>query len=520
MLQKNDEIELQITDMGSDGEGIGRFEGMAFFVPGAITGDRITAGVTKLKKTYGYARLIRIVEPSADRTEPVCPIASKCGGCQLQHMSYAAQLRYKENKVLNDLVRIGGVDAGHLVWCESVGTDGEKPAAEHTSSEATDRILFHRIIGMEHPYNYRNKGQFPVGSSRDGRVISGFYAGHTHSIIETEKCPVQHPIADMLMSAVRSYMTEAGVSAYAEQSGAGLVRHVLTRVGFTTGEVMVCVVVNGRSIPQQALLITKLQQAVDKYNAHLCKEAEKKGQDSIGDTEENAAWKDMRSRAAEKYTLASVTININTANTNVIMGNKCVTLYGRDYIEDYIGNIKYRISPLSFYQVNPVQTLKLYSTALEYAGLTGTETVWDLYCGIGTISLFLARRAARVYGVEIVPQAIEDARVNTEINGITNAEFHVGAAEEVMPARLAADPSIRADVIVVDPPRKGCDEALLDCAVRMEPGRIVYVSCDPATLARDIKYLSGRGYRLCEVQPVDMFGQSGHVETVVLLSGK
>lgn len=487
MLQKNDEFEITITDLGSEGEGIGRYEGMTFFIPGTVPGDSVIAGVTKIKKTYGYARLVRIIEPSKDRTEPFCPIARKCGGCQLQHLSYEAQLKYKEKKVREDLTRLGGCNP--------------------------DEFIFHNILGMDKPMHYRNKGQFPVGSSRDGRVISGFFANHTHSIIEAETCPIQHEITDYLMRAVRNYMDKAKVRAYDEAAAAlgrkaGVVRHVLTRVGWTTHEVMVCIVINAKGLPATELLVEELKAAVDEYNNRV------PGSEP-GDSSADSLVKDDG-----QYKLTSLTLNINTADTNVIMGDKCILIYGSKYIEDYIGDVKYRISPQSFYQVNPMQTRKLYSTALEYARLTGNETVWDLYCGIGTISLFLARNAYKVYGVEIVPQAIEDAQVNASINGITNAEFYVGAAESVLPAKYKENPSMRADVVVVDPPRKGCEESLLDCVVSIEPKRIVYVSCDPATLARDVKYLREKGYELKEVQPVDMFGQSSHVETVVCMSKK
>ena len=515
-IKKNDEIEIKITDLGSEGEGIGRFDGMPFFIKGAIPGDTVLAGVTKMKKTYGYARIVKIIDPSPDRVAPACPIAGRCGGCQLQHMSYAAQLKNKQDKVLSDLVRIGGVAKER--FCMLQAEDGL--LAEDCKAEDAGEIRYFPIIGMEEPFHYRNKGQFPVGTSKDGSIISGFYAGHTHSIIDTKSCMLQHELTDSLMQAVREYMSAAGVSAYEEPTtdveqnvpagnkgsktkskrsdvkhkpGSGLVRHVLTRVGFATHEVMVCVVINGDDLPKAELLTGKLKSALEDCNEVL-------------------------GSADDPYRLASLTVNINKKDTNVILGDECRVLYGNMYITDCIGDIKYRISPLSFYQVNPVQTQKLYATALEFAGLTGNETVWDLYCGIGTISLFLAQRAKKVYGVEIVGQAIEDARANAELNNISNAEFFVGAAEEVLPAKYAADPSMRADVIVVDPPRKGCDEALLECITKLEPKKIVYVSCDPATLSRDVKYLGQHGYALKAVRPCDMFPQTSHVETVALLS--
>ena len=507
-IKKNDEFEIKITDLGNEGEGIGRFCGMPFFIKGAIPGDTVLAGVTKMKKTYGYARIVKLLEPSPDRVVPACPIAGRCGGCQLQHMSYAAQMKHKQDKVLNDLVRLGGIAKDSFVF--PAGTDIR---ADENDRAADGQISFYPIIGMDEPYHYRNKGQFPVGTSKDGSIISGFYAGHTHSIIDTESCILQHPITDLLMAGVKEYMREAGVSAYDEEAAAekgmprgssdapGIVRHVLTRVGYRTGEVMVCVVINAKKLPKEELLVSKLEEAVLDYNRRIINRAAATGTADISE-----------------YRLASVSLNINTRSTNVIMGEQCRLLFGNLYISDCIGDIRYRISPLSFYQVNPVQTQKLYATALEFAGLTGNETVWDLYCGIGTISLFLAQKAKNVYGVEIVGQAIEDARANAELNNISNAEFFVGAAEEVLPAKYAADPSMRADVIVVDPPRKGCDEALLECITKLEPKKIVYVSCDPATLSRDVKYLRQHGYALKAVRPCDMFPQTSHVESVVLMS--
>ena len=526
-IKKNDEFKIEITDLGSEGEGIGRFDGMPFFIKGAIPGDTVLAGVTKMKKTYGYARIVKLLNPSPDRVLPECSIAGRCGGCQLQHMSYAAQLKYKQDKVQNDLIRIGGIAKERFDVLSAEGSCSE------TVCKVDDdgKILFYPIIGMEEPWHYRNKGQFPVGMSKDGSIISGFYAGHTHSIIDTKSCMLQHPVTDLLMAAMKEYMSEAGVTAYEEEAAAagsgvagkgsgagkssskdlGVVRHVLTRVGYTTGEVMVCVVINADKLPKEDLLAAKLKKAVSDYNDRMIRKtgdhAAEGGTDAVSGREGDAP--DLR--------LASVSLNVNTRNTNVIMGERCRLLYGNLYITDFIGDVKYRISPLSFYQVNPVQTRRLYAAALEFAGLTGEETVWDLYCGIGTISLFLAQKAKKVYGVEIVPEAIDDAKENAVLNSIDNAEFFVGAAEEVLPAKYAEDPSMRADVIVVDPPRKGCDEALLECITKLEPKRIVYVSCDPATLARDVKYLEQHGYALKAVRPCDMFPQTSHVETCCLL---
>ena len=474
-LKKNDLFELHIDALGNEGEGIGRFDGFTFFVRDAVPGDIIRARVLKLKKNYGYARVEQLLTPSPDRVAPRCPAAGPCGGCQLQHLSYQKQLEYKQNKLRDCLERIGGVRNAKL-----------EP-----------------IIGMDEPFFYRNKAQFPVGRGRDGRPAIGFYAGHTHSIIETERCYIQAPVNEALVAAVREYLTESGVPPYDENTHTGLVRHVLTRVGFATGEIMVCMVINGTSLPQAELLREKLECAAERWN------------------EENGG--ELPTGRAEKAEcrLVSLCLNINTERTNRILGSRVVPLYGEPYITDDIGPIRYRISPLSFYQVNPRQTRRLYELALEYADLKGDETVWDLYCGIGTISLFLAQRAKMVYGVELVPQAIEDARKNAELNGIANAEFFAGAAEEVLPQQYEkSGGAMRADVVVVDPPRKGCDEALLRTIAAMRPERMIYVSCDPATLARDVRFLGENGYEFVKGRGVDQFGQGGHVECVSLLNRK
>lgn len=451
-IRKNDEFVVDIEDLTVEGNGVAKLHGYTLFIKDALVGDKARVSVMKTKKNYGYARLQEIIEPSPYRVEPICPVARKCGGCQLQHCSYQRQLAYKQEKIANCLNRIGGF---------------------------TD-IPMEPILGMEEPFYYRNKAQFPVGKNKDGEIVMGFYAGRTHDIIDTSHCAIQAKGNEEILLCVKDYMKECKVEPYDEVTHSGLVRHILTRVGFTTGEVMVCLIVNGTSIPRSEVLVEKLQSI--------------KG-------------------------MTSISININKEKTNRILGERCKTLWGKDYIEDYIGEIKYQISPLSFYQVNPVQTTRLYETALEYAGLGGDEIVWDLYCGIGTISLFLAQKAKKVYGVEIVPQAIEDAKQNARINHISNAEFFVGAAEEVLPEKYKeSNGTMAADVIVVDPPRKGCDGALLDTILKMKPKKIVYVSCDPATLARDLKVLCEKDYKLERVRGCDMFGMSFHVETVVLLS--
>ena len=459
-MQKNDIAVVTIEDMGTNGEGIGKVDGYTLFIKDALIGDVVEAKVIKAKKNYGYARLMNIISPSEYRVDPRCPVARQCGGCQIQALSYKRQLVFKSGKVKNNLLRIGGIPEDLLLQ------------------------VMEPICGMEEPYRYRNKAQFPIGTDREGNLIAGFYAGRTHQIIPNQGCVLGVVENETILNCILEFMKEFAIPAYDEEKHSGLVRHVLIRTGFTTKEIMVCLVINGKKLPH---------------------------------------GEELAKRLAKVPGMTSITLSVNREKTNVIMGNEILPLWGQTYITDYIGDVKYQISPLSFYQVNPVQTEQLYGTALAYAGLTGQETVWDLYCGIGTISLFLAKKAKQVYGVEIVPQAIEDARVNAQINGITNAKFYVGKAEEVLPEYYAAyekghnGKTAHADVIVVDPPRKGCEESLLKTMVDMEPDRIVYVSCDSATLARDVKFLRGNGYEVQRVKAVDMFPHTGHVETVALL---
>ena len=470
--KKNDIVTVTIEDIGNDGEGIGKLEGYTLFVKDAVIGDTVEARITKCKKNYGYARTEKVVTPSSFRVEPKCRFYRQCGGCQIQPMSYERQLQFKEDKVRNNLQRIGGFDAALL----------EK--------------VMEPIIGMEEPWHYRNKAQFPIGYDREDRLITGFYAGRTHDIIANTDCALGVTENQAILETILAYMKEYQVPAYRETTGKGLVRHVLIRTGFQSGQIIVCLVINGSKLPKEDKLVEKL----------LAISFAQKG---------------------EPKRIESISVSINTEKTNVIMGKEIRVLWGKERIQDTLGGIQFSISPLSFYQINPVQTEKLYGLALEYAGLTGKETVWDLYCGIGTISLFMAKKAKQVYGVEIIPQAIEDARENACNNHITNAQFYVGKAEEVLPefyekASASKDASetekLHPDVIVVDPPRKGCDEKCLETMLAMCPERIVYVSCDSATLARDLKILCEGGYELKRVRSVDQFGQTVHVETVCLLS--
>ena len=461
-IKKNDQFDIFIEDMTEEGEGVGKVDGFTLFVKGAVIGDQARVKVMKTKKTYGYARLMEVLVPSPDRVEPICPVAGPCGGCQLQALSYERQLAFKEEKVRNQLKRIGGFENPPVL-----------PA-----------------IGMEHPFGYRNKAQFPMGRNKEGRIITGFYAGRTHSIIETPRCYLGSPVNEEILDIIIRWMEEFHIQPYDEEGHRGLVRHVLIRTGekimadelpsqvADVRQLMVCLIINGKKLPHSEELVKRLQAVPG---------------------------------------MTSISYNINTERTNVILGKEVRHLFGNGYITDTIGDIRYRISPQSFYQVNPEQTAKLYGTALEYADLTGDEIVWDLYCGTGTITLFLAQQAKEVRGVEIVPAAIEDANANAAANGITNAQFYVGKAEEILP-QVYEKERVRADVIVVDPPRKGCDQTLLDTILEMEPDRVVYVSCGPATLARDLKILCEEKYDLVKVQPVDMFAQTVGIENVALLT--
>jgi len=444
-VEKNRNYIVDITGLSSEGLGVARIEGFTVFVEGALPKEQAEIKIVKVLKNYAFGKLLRTLKTAACRIEPSCGVVKRCGGCQLQHMSYEAQLQYKTQQVKDALERIGGLNG----------------------------VAVHDTIGMEDPWRYRNKAQFPVGM--DGDVMIGFYANRSHEIIDTPQCSIQDAVNDNVIQTVREFIKKYDISVYDENTGKGIIRHIVTRKGFKTGEVMVCIVINGDSLPCGKALVEMLRARTDG--------------------------------------LKSVVVNINKKKTNVILGERNIVIFGEEAIYDYIGEFKFRISPLSFFQVNPVQTEVLYGKALEYADLKGDETVFDAYCGIGTISLFLSRKAKKVYGIEIVPQAINNAKENARLNGVKNVEFLVGESEIVIPELYRK--GIKADVIVVDPPRKGCDEKLLEVITEMSPEKVVYVSCNPATLARDLKYLSERGYEVREVQPVDMFPQTSHVECIV-----
>ena len=471
--KKDDLLEVEIVDMGNDGEGIGKIDGYALFIKDAIIGDVVRAKVMKAKKNYAYAHLEEVIKPSEFRQQAPCPVARQCGGCQLQSMTYKKQLEFKQSKVRNNIVRIGKFDEEYI--------DG----------------IMEPIIGMDDPWRYRNKAQYPIGTDRSGKAVAGFYAGRTHSIIPVSDCLIGVTENEEILEIILSHMEQFHLSAYDEESGRGLLRHVLIRKGFESGQIMVCLVIN--------------------YGADRVPQKGKKMREFIPGQER------LLESLSKIRGMTSVSVSINNEKTNVIMGTEVHTIWGKDTIKDTLCGLEFEISPLSFYQVNPVQTAKLYGQAIEYAQLSGRETVWDLYCGIGTITLSMAKTAGKVYGVEIIPDAIEDAKKNAVRNGIENAEFFCGKAEVVLPEFYAKGDkkdksALHPDVIVVDPPRKGCDERCLDTMLKMAPDRIVYVSCDSATLSRDLRILVDGGYKLEKVRPCDMFSWSSHVETVVLLT--
>lgn len=511
-VEKNQEVVVDIIGMNHDGEGVGRAEGYTLFIPGALPGEQVRVKVLKTKKQYGYAKLLNVVQASPDRIASPCPIYDQCGGCQLQHMSYAGQLEWKRQHVVDVLERIGKLEIegsertsvaaqGKLSLSDSEAQDvqgaqkiqGTQDYHDSQSSQddqdnqgnqdslnnsqaAKNRgaVVVHPTLGMQEPWRYRNKAQVPMGAA-DGGLIGGFYAKGSHRIVDMETCLIQHEHNDEVVAKVKEIGSHLGISAYNEETGRGLLRHVVVKKAFRTGEMMLVLVTNGQDIPHRDAWIGSIREAIP----HV----------------------------------VSICQNVNTKRTNVIFGDETCVLWGRDVIYDYIGNVQFAISARSFYQVNPVQTEVLYGKTLEYAALTGKETVIDAYCGIGTISLFLAQHADQVYGVEIVKEAIEDARSNAQLNELRNVRFEVGASEDVIPRWK--EEGITADVIVVDPPRKGCDPRLLDTILEMKPERVVYVSCNPSTLARDLRILEDGGYRSVEVQPVDMFPHTVHVECVI-----
>lgn len=484
---KNEDYLIHIDSLGYEGEGIGKIDGFTIFVKGALPGEKVKVKIIKVNKNFAFGKLVDIITPSKCRVEPVCNIYNKCGGCQLQHLSYNEQLNFKKKRVEDCIERIGKLkinrnnkdkdynyeDKNNHEYNKNIINDSEIIESNNKGFDSSG-IIIHDTIGMDNPYRYRNKVQLPVGNVK-GKFMVGFYSPRSHNIIDMEKCHIQHIMGDKAVEAIKYWLCKYNISVYDEKTGTGLVRHIMVRKAFKTGEVMIVIVTSQDKLPYKEEFVELMQKNIQG--------------------------------------LKSIVQNINSNNTNVILGKTCKTLWGKHTIVDSIGEFKFNISPLSFFQVNPVQTEILYNKALEYADLKGDEIVFDAYCGTGTISLFLSQKAKKVYGVEIIPEAIENAKVNAAENNIDNVEFIVGESEKVIPEIIKT--GVKADVVVVDPPRKGCEKSLLEAIAKMKPEKIVYVSCDPGTLARDLGILGELGYRALEVQPVDMFPQTGHVECVV-----
>ena len=455
MVEKNKEYIFDIISQGYEGEGIAKIDNKyPIFIEGALKGEKVKVRIVKVNKNFAYGKLMEVLEASEERVNPPCAIYKRCGGCKLQHASYKAQLDFKWDRVKDCVSKIGKLDPTIVKY----------------------------PLGMENPWRYRNKVQLPIGLI-NGEVKIGFFAPRSHDIIDMESCLIQDEIGDKVVKLTREWIEKFNIRPYnvdGEYDEKGIVRHIMIRRGFTTNEVMIVLVTNGEKLPHKEEFVDLMVKNIPG--------------------------------------IKSVIQNINLKKTNVILGLESKILWGEDTISDYIGDFRFNISPLSFFQVNPIQTEVLYGKALEYANLTGNEEVFDAYCGTGTITLFLSQKAKKVYGVEIIPQAIDNAWINAKENKVENVEFFVGESEVVIPDLI--NKGVKADVVVVDPPRKGCDKKLLDAITNIDAKKIVYVSCDPSTLGRDLKVLEENGYKTLEVQPVDMFPNTAHIENVALLIKK
>ena len=500
-LQKNDLITLEITDLTEECQGVGKKDGLIFFVKDSVMGDVVEARILKVKKNYAYAKVEELLKPSPYRIAPLCPVAGKCGGCQLQHLSYEKELAWKEDRIAQSLIRIAGLSPEEVERKKEGILGGVLSRYRNKAQYPVQSRKEIRSGGATSVSDWKVNGKWPGKNKIEAKEKSsdlsmGFYGFHSHRIIETKDCLINSAENPLILNCIKDWAREYKISGYEEETGKGLLRHIFLRKGFSTGEILLCLVLNGKSLPHGKELWERLQD--------LSLSVEEGGQ--------------------VQGSIVGLCVNINEGSGNAILGRETRCLYGKDSIEDKIGELSFSISVPSFYQVNPVQTEKIYGKALEYAALTGEETVWDCYCGIGTISLFLAQKAKQVYGLEIVPEAIENAKKNAEKNGLQNAEFFVGAAEEVLPKwveeqkREGKDVGNLVDVVSLDPPRKGCDETCLSAVLELSPKRIVYVSCDPGSLARDIKYLGEGGYALEKWVGIDNFPRTGHVECVVLMS--
>ena len=539
-LQKNDLITLEITDLTEEGQGVGKKDGLVFFVKDSVMGDLVEARILKVKKNYAYAKVENLLEASPHRIAPLCPVAGKCGGCQLQHLSYEKELAWKEDRIAQSLIRIAGLSPEEVERKKEGILGGVLSRYRNKAQYPVQSRKEIRSGGATSVSDWKVDGKWPgknkiEAKEKSSNLSMGFYGFHSHRIIETEDCLINSAENPLILECIKEWAREYKISGYEEETGKGLLRHIFLRKGFSTGEILLCLVLNGKSLPHGKELWEKLQglslsaeeddlqREVD-IPREMDAESRVELHCGVNTQSEDDGHCGLNKKVQEK--IVGLCININEGQGNAILGRETLCLYGKDSIEDKIGELSFSISVPSFYQVNPAQTEKIYGKALEYAALTGEKTVWDCYCGIGTISLFLAQKAKQVYGLEIVPEAIENAKENAEKNGLHNTEFYVGAAEEVLPKwveeqkREGKDVGNLVDVVSLDPPRKGCDETCLSAVLELSPKRIVYVSCDPGSLARDIKYLGEGGYKLEKWVGIDNFPRTGHVETVVLLSRK
>ena len=549
--KKNELIILEITDLTEEGQGVGKKDGLVFFVKDSVMGDVVEARILKVKKNYAYAKVEKLLEASPYRITPLCLVAGKCGGCQLQHLSYEKELAWKEDRIAQSLIRIAGIPEeevrGKGEGILGGKTERYRNKAQYPVQNGKELHVETEQIGENSALDRKEKTakNCIVDGKREGNINSmsvvrkelsglkmGFYGFHSHRIIESEDCLINSAENPLILNCIKEWAREYKISGYEEETGKGLLRHIFLRKGFSTGEILLCLVLNGKSLPHGKELWEKLQglslsaeeddlqREVD-IPREMDAESRVELHCGVNTQSEDDGHCGLNKKVQEK--IVGLCININEGQGNAILGRETLCLYGKDSIEDKIGELSFSISVPSFYQVNPVQTEKIYGKALEYAALTGEETVWDCYCGIGTISLFLAQKAKQVYGLEIVPEAIENAKKNAEKNGLHNTEFFVGAAEEVLPKwveeqkREGKDVGNLVDVVSLDPPRKGCDEACLSAVLELSPKRIVYVSCDPGSLARDIKYLREGGYELQKWVGIDNFPRTGHVECIALI---
>jgi len=527
-LQKNDLIMLEITDLTEEGQGVGKKDGLVFFVKDSVMGDWVEARILKVKKNYAYAKVEKLLEASPYRITPLCPVAGKCGGCQLQHLSYEKELSWKEDRIAQSLIRIAGLSPEEVESKKEGILGGVLSRYRNKAQYPVQSRKEIRSGGATSVSDWKVDGKWPGKNKIEAKEKSsdlsmGFYGFHSHRIIETEDCLINSAENPLILECIKEWAREYKISGYEEETGKGLLRHIFLRKGFSTGEILLCLVLNGKSLPHGKELWEKLEGL-----SLRVEEGDLQREEDVSCGMDAQSQEDVYcgKNGTVQGSIVGLCVNINEGSGNAILGRETLCLYGKDSIEDKIGELSFSISVPSFYQVNPVQTEKIYGKALEYAALTGEETVWDCYCGIGTISLFLAQKAKQVYGLEIVPEAIENAKKNAEKNGLQNAEFFVGAAEEVLPKWVeeqkgeGKDVGNLVDVVSLDPPRKGCDEACLSAVLELSPKRIVYVSCDPGSLARDIKYLGEGGYKLEKWVGIDNFPRTGHVETVCLMSRK